>query len=112
MNSFGNDTVTFLVRDVNGQDDLGVETLTTTPVATPGCSVQRATDMESENDTDLTISRWRAFCPPTATLLALKATDGAQYNGVEYEVYGDPELWTDRRGNAHHVTVILRKARG
>lgn len=112
MKSFGNDTVTFLVRTEGAQDELGIPSVSVTPVVTPGCSVQRATDMEAVSSEDLTISRWRAFCPPTTTVLALKATDGAQYKGVEYEVYGDPELWTDRRGNAHHVTVILRKARG
>lgn len=112
MKTFGGDTITFLARTVTGHDDLGVETITPADVVTPGCSVQRATDMESVGDEDLTISKWRAFCPPTTAVLALKATDGAIYNGITYEIFGDPERWTDRRGIPHHVTVILRKARG
>ncbi|MBO0884490.1 MAG: hypothetical protein J2P17_29985 [Mycobacterium sp.] len=112
MKSFGNDTVTLLVRNITSADELGVAVKTATSIDVAGCSFQPATDTESDTNTDSTISKWRVYCPPTADVLALRATDGIHYRGTTYEIFGDPQIWTDRRGSAHHVTLIVRKARG
>lgn len=112
MKTFGNDVITLLVRNKVQSNELGIAVNAVTQINVPGCSVQPATDTESDTNTDSTISKWRCYCPPTSDVLALRATDAVEYLGVTYEDYGDPQFWTDRRGNPHHVTLILRKARG
>ncbi|MFF0498536.1 hypothetical protein ACFYU5_19175 [Nocardia aobensis] len=112
MKKLGNDTLTLLVNTKTSSDELGVAVNSTARVDVSGCSVQPATDSESDSNTDITVAKWRAHCPPTTEMLAVKTADEVEYLGIVYQVYADREGWTDRKGVPHHVTLILRKARG
>jgi hypothetical protein len=112
VKKLGNDTIVLLLRTDGAVDRLGVKQKNVNHVSVPYSSFQPATDTESDTNTDSTISKDRVYCPPTTDVLSAKTTDGIEYNGVTYEIYGDPEPWTDRKGVIHHVMFFVRKARG
>jgi hypothetical protein len=53
-------------------------------------------------------SRWRAFLPPGADVVA---TDRIVWDTVVYEIDGEPERWK-RRAVMHHLELILTKVSG
>lgn len=53
-------------------------------------------------------TRWRAFLPPEADVLA---TDRIAWDGATYEIDGEPEQWK-RCGIVHHLELILRRFQG
>jgi hypothetical protein len=109
----GGQTITVLVRaDTGTKDVLGVPVLNTTPTDQPGCSVQPRYTSEHESSVDFTRSMWIVFAPPSALIMALKATDAVEYLGDTFEVYGDPMPWPDETGVIDYVRFELRKARG
>lgn len=108
----GHDTITLLKRSNGAADRLGVPTQTVTPIVKTGVSVQAMSDTETNSNVDISISMWKVYCPVDADYLSLTATDAISYRGVVYEDFGDPQLWTGANGKNHHVTIILRKARG
>lgn len=53
-------------------------------------------------------STHRAFLPAGADVLA---TDRLRFNGVDYQVDGDPERWRIR-GREHHIEVLCFRVQG
>ena len=67
--------------------------------------VQPASTDENVVDQDRTVTRWRAWLPAAADLVA---TDRIVWDGDTYEIDGDVQRWK-QRGVPHHIEVLLVK---
>jgi len=77
-----------------------------------GCSFQPLTSAEQTGNMDLTITLWRLYAPATGPASTLTATSRVFAYGTKYQVFGDPQVWTDARGHPDHFVCELRKASG
>lgn len=100
--------MTGIRRTPGTKDRKGIPAQVATPFPIVGCSFQPVSTTEQNVNTDTTIALWHLFAPVGTVL---QATDGVMAYGEPYEVFGDPEPWSDRNG-PHHVRITLRKARG
>ena len=96
------------------------------PVAVSGCSLQAfRTEREIGNLTDVAIARYELFAPASAPLtstskveLVTSATTSTSYTigttlyyttGITFDVDGEPALWFDRAGRAHHIECYVKQ---
>lgn len=105
----GRETVVIVHRATGPPDVLGVPSKIETQEHVAGCSVQPLTTSEELSDVDQVITRWKLFAPAG---VALTVTDAVISRGLLYEVDGDPQVWTDLRGQPHHLSCLLRRATG
>lgn len=103
----GSQVVTVL-RATATEDDYGnpVRDWTTAAVVeVRGCSLQPLTGAEVTIGRDTVVPRWRLWAPAGTDLLA---SDRVRYDGVAYEVDGEPQRWDFPP--LSHVEALLRKA--
>lgn len=79
-----------------------------------GCSVQplvtRGEDGEVNLGRESIVSRWNLWAPPDADL---KSSDRVRHDGIDYEVDGSVQKWTDTTGDGwDHLYVILKRVEG
>jgi hypothetical protein len=108
----GNDAVSVLRAptsdDAYGNDDVrDWDAATSTPVT--GCSFQPLEGSGFSEEVTVgresVISRWVLYAPPDTDVLP---TDRVQFDGVTYEVDGEPQRWGHApRG---YLSALLRKA--
>lgn len=80
---------------------------------TPGelamaCEFQPMTTDEEVALQQRTESFWRVFLPAGADVLA---TDRLRFNGVVYEIDGEPRRWR-LNGSEHHVELVVTRVVG
>jgi hypothetical protein len=92
------------VDPVTGNESVDWATATRTSVAG---SVQPLSSSESTADEQVTITRWRLFCPP----VPMTAEYRVEWDGDSFEVDGEVGVWK-RRGTSHHVEAVLRRVEG
>lgn len=107
----GHQTVTAILVNYGATDKLGIPAKTETQVPLPGCSFQPLTTIETLGDIDEVASHWKLFAPASVDLSAIDAIV-TPWDGLRYEVDGDPQVWTDFFGNVSHQEVALRRATG
>lgn len=73
-----------------------------------GCSFQPMTSTEDVVAQQRTESTHRVFMPAAADVLA---TDRLRFDGLDYQVEGDPEKWRIR-GHEHHLEVRVFRVAG
>jgi hypothetical protein len=114
MDVCGEDTVTLISREVAGDDRYGNQVLVDTEVTLPYCSIQPMWGQEDINRADLAIDRFRLFIPGSAWIdLQIDPTmlDAVRFNGITYEVNGEPQPWR-LHGVIDHAVVYLRHVTG
>ncbi|MCW2870890.1 hypothetical protein [Actinacidiphila oryziradicis] len=74
-----------------------------------GCFVQPRTSSERTDMQDQVITGAVVFMAAGTDVLA---TDKVRFNGVVYQVDGEPRRWDDKRGNRHHLEVDLKLVEG
>lgn len=107
----GFQTVTAVLVTYGAPDKLGVEAKVESQTPITGCSMQPLTTVETLGDIDEVTSHWKLFAPATVNLNAI-ASVITPWDGLRYDVDGDPMVWTDAFGNVHHQEVLLRRATG
>lgn len=105
----GRETITVVHRTNGPPDPLGVPTRVESLRPVSGCSVQPLSTDEELSNVDRVTTRWRLIAPANT---ALSVTDAVVSQGLLYEIDGDPQLWTDIRGQPHHLECLLRRATG
>lgn len=86
-----------------------------TVTAVSRCSVQPYLSVavgggaEDNEGREFTSTHMRLFAPPDT---ALSATSRVVYNGVTYEVDGEPARWRDLDGRPSHVEAALKRLAG
>jgi|SRR5215472_5634051 len=83
-------TVTVVKRTVSGQDSLGNDTYTETTFDVTPCVVQSSGSVETVQFTDQVSDDITVFLPYGTDLQAIYAI---QWNGLRYEVQGNPQMW-------------------
>lgn len=107
----GNQTVLAVVISYGPPDELGVPTETEAQTPISNCSFQPLVTIETLGDVDEVTSHWKLYAPATVNLRAVDAIV-TPWDGLRYEVDGDPQTWTDMFGRISHQEVILRRATG
>lgn len=111
MAPIGRQTVTAVLVTYGTPDNLGVAQKVETQTPITGCSFQPLTTIETLGDVDQVTSHWKLFAPTTVDLTAIAAII-TPWDGLRYEVDGDPQVWTDYFGRVSHQEVMLRRATG
>lgn len=113
--NLGQDTVTRLRAPViPGPDDEPIIDWDNTPdddldkVEYPGSSFQPLSSNENLVAQQRTESTHRWFAPAGADVVA---TDRVRFNGLDYQVDGEPERWRIRN-REHHVEVLCFRITG
>lgn len=83
-------TVILLHRVLSGQDELGNDTYTDTPVQVSGCVVQPAGSSENDQFTEQISTDVTVFMPYGTNVGPL---DALVINGTKYEIHGIPQQW-------------------
>ena len=107
----GNQTVTAVLVTYGARDKLGVEAHIETQVTVTNCSFQPLTTIETLGDVDQVTSHWKLFAPANVNLSAIGRII-TPWDGLSYEVDGDPMPWPDFQGNISHQEILLRRATG
>lgn len=107
----GNQTITAVLVAYGTPDKLGVEQHIETQVTLTGVSFQPLTTIETLGDIDQVTSHWKLFAPCTVDLSAIDRVI-TPWDGLSYEVDGDPMPWVDFLGNVSHQEVLFRRATG
>jgi hypothetical protein len=75
-----------------------------------GCSVQPVTGDEYNLGRESVTSRWNLYAPPGADL---RSSDRIRHDGVDYEIDGSVQKWTDTTGaGLDHLFCLLKKVEG
>jgi hypothetical protein len=75
-----------------------------------GCSVQPLIGDEFNLGRESVTSRWNLWAPVDADL---RSSDRIRHNGIDYEVDGSVQKWTDTTGNGwDHLFAILKRVEG
>ena len=95
-------------------DDRGtmVPDWSATPVSevpVPGCSVQPGATAEVLAARQGSSIRWTVLAPPT---LVATARDGVRFEGVLYQINGEPQPWPSPTGGLDHVVLFLETHEG
>jgi hypothetical protein len=107
----GNQTVTAVSVTFGPPDQLGLAQRIETLIPIPACSFQPIDTSEILGDIDVVTSRWRLYAPASVNLKAVDAII-TPWDGLRYDVLGNPMVWTDLFGRVSHQEVILRRATG
>lgn len=107
----GHQTVTAVLVTEGVPDSLGVPAKVETTVAISGCSLQPLNTKETLGDIDQVTSHWTLFAPAAVNLDPIDSVI-TPWDGIRYDVDGDPEIWTDFFGNTSHQALRLRRATG
>lgn len=82
----------------------------TTTTVVNGCSVQPASTSLSEDGRVLGImDGLTAYLPAGTDVLA---GDHVEYNGLPYEIDGDPRVWVSATGAMDHILLNLKRYTG
>ena len=115
MDAIGSDVVTFIRREVVGEDRYGNDVRVDHETDIPGCSFQPMWGQEDVGNLDQVIDRWRLFMPALAVIDQLidpEAVDRIRVAGLLYEINGKPQPWTDLDGNLDHIMVFCKRVEG
>jgi hypothetical protein len=107
----GNQTVTAVLVTEGTTDKLGVPAKVETQVTLAGCSFQPLSTVETLGDVDQVTSHWKLFAPTSQDLTAIDSLI-TPWDGLRYDVDGDPLVWRDFFGNISHQEVLFRRATG
>lgn len=107
----GHQTVTAVLVTYGARDKLGVEAKVETQTTISNCSFQPLTTVETLGDVDEVTSHWKLFAPATVDLTAIDRVI-TPWDGLSYEVDGDPLVRSDFFGRVSHQEVLLRRATG
>jgi hypothetical protein len=103
-------TVTLVRRSVSGQDEFGNDVYTETTEDVQPCSIQQGSSRENLSFTDQVITGVIVFIPYGTDLTYL---DAIIYNGVKFEVAGDPDVWVSPwSGNTAPIRVYANVVKG
>lgn len=103
--------VTIITQAVIGQDDYGNDVPGPVVRIIPGCSWWPTQGEEITEDRDLIVTGLTVLAPP-GTVIA--GTDRVVVDGKDYEVQGDPLVWTLNpfTGSSAGVQLTLRRVTG
>jgi hypothetical protein len=88
---------------------------TVTETTIEGCYVQSRGSVNSRYSQEQTGLRDTVatglivYAPPGTPILP---TSRIKFQGIRYQVEGEPAVWDDARGRPHHVEVSLRRVEG
>jgi hypothetical protein len=103
-------TVTLVRRSVSGQDEFGNDVYSETTEDVGSCSIQQGSSRETLSFTDQVVTGVILFIPYGTDLTYL---DAFIYNGVKFEVSGDPDVWQSPwSGNTAPIRVYGTKVKG
>jgi hypothetical protein len=107
---------TITVIQPTAKDPLGdYEPGTAAETTVEGCYVQSKGSINSRysrEQTDLrdtVITELIVYAPPGADI---RPTSRIQFQGIRYQVEGEPAGWDDGNGRPHHLEVSLRRVEG
>lgn len=105
----GNDTVTFvsISTDRTVKSDRGIVSHPETSAVQRGCSVQPWIVRDDISDMAFSEATDKCIAPISDVVLACKAEDRLEFNGVKYRVIG-VKPWRKRNGHNHHVTIYCQ----
>ena len=120
MDVLGADTVTFIRRDVAGQDRYGSDVTVDTETTITGCSMQPMWGQENLGNLDQVTDRWQLWISPLALLdqginpegIDPEAIDAIRFRGLLYEINGKPQFWTTLDGALDNVVLLCRRVEG
>jgi len=110
----GVDTVTFIRREIAGQDRYGNDVKVDHETDVGGCSIQPMWGQETVSNIDQIIERYQLFMPALASIdqgLDPDALDAVRYRGVVYEINGRPQRWL-LDGNVDYFVIFCRRVEG
>jgi hypothetical protein len=73
------------------------------------CSVQPAATQEVLTSRDTVMDQWTVYAPRFADVLA---TDRVRWNGIDYEVMGQPAAWDSPTGGLSHIQFLMQRWEG
>jgi hypothetical protein len=114
MDICGQDTVILVRREVAGRDRYGSDVLVDHETVVPGCSMQPMWGQESTGRADEITERFMCYVPGLALVdleIDPNATDAVRFQGVVYEINGEPQPWHDQ-GVIDHVVLFCRRSTG
>jgi hypothetical protein len=104
---FGDDVLT-VVRQATDRHGDPIGPPAQTPIT--GCYVQPRGVSDEDNDLrTTTVTGWLVFVPPGADI---RPGDRVRWHGDDYEVEGDPAVWSPPVGPEHHLEVVLKRVKG
>jgi hypothetical protein len=110
----GVDTVTFIRRDIAGQDRYGNDVTVDIETVVGGCAMQPMWGQEMVTNLDQVIERYQLFLPALAVIdqgLDPEAVDAVRFGGLLYEINGKPQRWI-LDGNVDHIVIFCRRVEG
>lgn len=108
-NPLRRDTVTVIDRVLTGQDDYGQDVYEDVEREVPGCNMQPVSSTETVDGRDQVVTRWRLAGPPGMGLTALSRV---RYQGVLYEVDGEPGVRHSFAALLDHTEAFLKVVSG
>lgn len=114
LDVLGGDTVTFIRRDVAGQDRYGDDVTVDHETTVSGCSMQPMWGQETTGTLDQVVERYQCFMPTLALIdqeVDPEAIDALRFEGLLYEVNGRPQRWT-LDGSIDHFVIFCRRVEG
>lgn len=108
MRSPGADTVTFLRAAVVNDRGAAVPNWSATPTTirdVDGCELQPGASVEDLANRGGQRAAWTIFAPLTDFTSTLTGDDRARFEGRDWPILGDPEVW--RHPRLGHVKVLV-----
>lgn len=91
------------VPDNHGNEVLDWAQAERTPVE--GCSVQPGPSQEVELNREAYLIAWTVLAPPGLDVTAL---DRVEWQGLDYDVWGEPQPWNGPSDMTSHTLIYLR----
>lgn len=104
----GVDTITVLHAPLadDGHNNMLPDWAHATSTIVRNCSADPGASLEYLLNRDTSLIAWTVFAPAGT---AVEATDRVKFNGVTYEVWGEPLRWNSASGHLDHVVIMLQK---
>lgn len=110
MSAFMTRTVTLLRRDITGTDEFGNDVSGTTEVPITGCDWQPRSSVGENLDARQQVVAGMVLYLPGA--VGVDADDRFRIEGKEYDVDGEPGVWSGSLMGSDYTEVVLRRVRG
>jgi len=110
----GSDTVTFIRREIAGQDRYGNDVKIDHETVVGGCSMQPMWGQEIVSNIDQAVERYQLYLPALAFIdqgLDPDVIDAIRFGGIVYEINGKPQRWL-LDGNIDHFVIFCRRVEG
>lgn len=110
----GGQTITVVTITRTGDAGyLGLQGETRTATVIAGCHGRVLSSTELDQTATQTGEQvWKWTCPPLGPLLEVTSTGELIFDGVTYQLHGEPQPKRDLAGNLSHVTLLARRQTG